>query len=211
MAIDIKNMRYERIVSTGIYCQPAWQIRRFTGVVTPSYFDWTESPHRGLVMMIENRFQGFFRKERLSITDDKKAVRDLDTGIVYHHHFNPGPTHVAITEEILNQGYERQRAILDLLGKFWIHGAQTSRSLFVRQGCSSRDEALELYHVLKAQPGTMQCGLLLVCAPGRNIEIDHCSVHIEEGTEDVKSADEWTGDDTIWNRILRKYWCASPR
>lgn len=160
-------------------------------------------------MMLENGFQGFFRKDRLCITDDNKAVRDLDTGIIYGHHFSVRPKLVPVTQEMVSQGFERQRAMLSLLGKFWMRGIQTTETLVVRQSCRSCDEALELYEVLKRQAAPLQCGLLVVSAPGQQIEIDHCGIHVERGPEIVVSEDEWMGDDAAWNCILQKYWCGS--
>ena len=206
---NVQTRRYNRMISVGKYCQPAWQIRRFTGVQTPSYFDWTEAPHEGLVRILQHRFQGVFLKDRLSITPDEKSVRDLDTDILYHHHFSYGQTKTLLTPSMIETGYERQKAALGLMHRFWTHGIENYRTLFVRQDWCSREQAMELYSALQSQAGRFGCGLLVLCSPEFVLEIEHPHIHVEIGPPDPTTPDEWRGDDSAWNQILSKYWLSS--
>ena len=81
---------YDLVVSLGKNCQPAYQIRRYTGVQRAQVFDWCMTPDSALTQVIRHGFSGWFDPDQL-IPHSDGAYKHRESGVVFLHEFNSFP------------------------------------------------------------------------------------------------------------------------
>lgn len=101
-------MRYSKVISFGLSCQPAKHIRAQLSQPEAYYFDWMISPLPALIRCIEDDFAGLLRPENLSYSDTRRIrIRDAANGLEYQHDFpvdatNPDPS----KRDVILEGFQ---------------------------------------------------------------------------------------------------------
>lgn len=125
-------MVYDRIVSLGSACEPAYQIRSHTGKSEADYFDWLITPAESLITAIETDFSGFDNKQDFVITEDKGSVINNRTKIEYRHSFPRGSDGL-IRDDFLTSFSEYEARTAYLLGRWRSNFSRPGRVLFIRR------------------------------------------------------------------------------
>lgn len=82
-----------RLVSLGRACEVGFQIRLHTSQVGSDYFDWLITPFEGLMMALNQNFEGLMDGQDLYRQEDKNFVNNRRTGIQYGHVFRRNERH----------------------------------------------------------------------------------------------------------------------
>ncbi len=189
--------RYDDIVSLGRHCQPAYQIRRLTGVEAAGIFDWIYTTDDGLVRLIESGLAGFFALGELAV-GGHGVVEDGRTSTRFMHEFPPGSDIAA--QHAVHAGRfamlaERWRALL----------ASDRRALFVRvpsdPEADGRAVAERLRAAIARQAPRLRFTILVLSdnpaddAPwGQKGVLNH---HLRQ-----PEPYDWRGDDAVWAALL---------
>src|SRR5271165_6296285 len=100
----------QKVVSLGGNCMVTKEMRLFYDVHAANMFDWWITPGDGLVLLIENDFDGLFARENLQMVGDRRSVANLRYGILHHHDFHRNDEEdrvVAIDEERRQRNLEK--------------------------------------------------------------------------------------------------------
>lgn len=186
---------YDQIVSLGKNCQPAHQIRRFTGVTSAHLFDWLITPDDGLVMHISADLDGFFARERLAM--GRSCIVDVVTDTRFFHEFPK--------DSDFDQQYLEHQGRLAMLADRWRDLLRSDqRVLFVRQHAWNEDRratARRLRDALAAQAPRLRFDLLyLTGEPADDEPWGEHGIINRFLTQPVPYV--WTGDDSAWDRLL---------
>jgi Putative papain-like cysteine peptidase (DUF1796) len=188
--------RFDRVVSLGRSCQPAWQIRRFTGVEDAQVLDWVITSDAALTATLASGFDGWFHKDRLDFQPGRQAV-DRMTGVRFIHEFE--------NAEGLEDGHHRNSGrIIRLLMRWRVLMHSGERLLFVRShsddadvlGCANR--LVDLLMQSTSNPFE----LLYLVPPNLyhpNLRLDD----VQFAALDPKpEGTDWKGDSLAWDRVL---------
>ncbi len=190
----IESAGYDQIVSLGRACQPAYQLRRLTGVKAAHVFDWIITQDEGLIRWIETDLDGFFSRDRL-VADQDGVVIDEPTGTQFIHEFPPGAELETAHSENVGRFAMLVERWRDLL-------ASDQRILFVRQhgwGNDARAVALRLRETIAAQAPRLRFDLLYLTPDEQG---DWGEPGIINRLLRQPEPYEWTGDDDAWREIL---------
>jgi hypothetical protein len=202
-------MKFSRILSLGPDCQPAFRIRRHTGHPLAYYFDWIETPHAGLIRVLNARFENAFRREDLYISSDRKYVENRLTGIRYYHLFTKNPPDDLLEEDILSREYDKRSTVLAFLAAEWLETVSEHATLHIRQCAVTHDQALELYEAVASCSQGARPTLLYVTPPGEAIDSPSEHIYIVEGPRESLDPDEraraWRGDYDAWSKIFGRF------
>jgi hypothetical protein len=79
-------------ISFGCFCQPAYQIRRFTGIEKAYFFAWLITPIKSIGKVLRDfdsdHFLNINQPGGLPIADHGIRVLDLHTGVKFQHEFS---------------------------------------------------------------------------------------------------------------------------
>jgi hypothetical protein len=208
---------FDRIISLGCDCQPAYQIRRYTGVVSPAFFDWLYSPLPGLIETLRSAFEDSLDENNLIGTTNWMAetVVNKVTGLDFYH-FLPRCEDRAIDHARKGITWAKEIRKLNFLIREWKKAMQgVSRTLFVRQrsklGLETQSQENELFNVLRTVYSGIDVTLLVIERSAEwtpSTRVDKLAPKYYRGT--VKDA-KWPGDDTSWEIVLREVGCTRPR
>jgi len=189
----IASTEYDHVISLGRACQPAYQIRRLTGVRSAHVFDWIITPDDALIQWISSDFDGFFQRERLALGPDQ-CVIDRPTRTRFVHEFPPGTD----IDAVFDENAARYAALIERWRVLLRSGA---RVLFVRQheGDHARSTALRLRDLLSEKAPQLPFDLLCLT---ENEQSDWGAARIVNQRLPQPEPYVWTGDDAAWERIL---------
>jgi hypothetical protein len=202
--------RYNRLISLGKHCQPAHQIRRFTGIPAASYFDWIGTSHEAILYALRNGLEVVFHKRNLRVTADGLGAVDLVSGVTYRHHFSRTSVAKSVDLASIELGYENQRKKFDFLRERWAKSVTQDGTLFIRQDCPTAEQVAELYEALFEHIGHERFGLLIITLPDYELNIEHPNIHTAIGCQQAEPGKDWTGDNDVWDKILKPYWQPAP-
>ena len=188
--------RFDRVVSLGCSCQPAYQIRRLLNVEEAQIFDWVITEDRGVVHLIENGTRDFLVRDDLRWIDG--AMRSLRHGTRFLHEFPD--------EGSLEARFDAHSERFAALGERWRALMEADeRVLFVRKHAWDDDPqatAETLRDALRVAGPRLDFTLLYLTPPDqfdpswRTEGIEHRAVRQPEPYT-------WKGDDTVWETLLR--------
>jgi len=185
---------YDQVVSLGRACQPAYQLRRLTGVKTAHVFDWIITPDKGLLRWLETDLDQFFARDRLTV-DQRSVVIDQPTETQFLHEFPPGAD--------FEKAYEENAGRFAMLVERWRNLlASDQHVLFVRQHGWSNDAraaALRLRDTIAAQAPRLRFKLLYLTPDEQG---DWREQGIINRFLRQPEPYEWTGDDDAWGEVL---------
>lgn len=191
----LANSRFDRVVSLGCSCQPAFQIRRLLGIEEAQVFDWLITEDPGIIHLIKNAAEDVFRQNDLKWING--AVRSLTHGTRYMHEFP--------AEADIEKGFLENTARFATLTRRW-RDLMTSdeRVLFVRIHAWSEDPpamAVQLRDTLEAAAPRLRFELLYLTPP----ELFDPTWSVAGITHRPVAQPEpytWKGDDAVWERLL---------
>jgi predicted glycosyltransferase len=140
------------------------------------------------------------------ISDDRLTVIDQSNGISFRHNFSKFPGTKIIDPLSIERDYEQQSEKMNFLIRRWYQTIQSESVLFIRQEAPSVSEAQELYDVLAKQAGDNRVCLLILVPTGYDLPIKHPNIYVESGCAHSEDAEQWRGNNAIWDAILAKYW-----
>jgi hypothetical protein len=190
------TVRFDRVVSLGRSCQPAFQIRRYTGIEDAQLLDWVVTPDSALCHVLANSFEGWFQKDRLDFVPGSHAV-DRVSGVRFLHEFDKA--------ESLDEGH-RQHAgrMARLLFRWRALMISGERLLFVRSHFDEPDVlacARRLVEVL--QQSTSNPFEVLYLVPPVVFDPSHRIAGVTFAALDPKPEGfDWKGDNAAWDRVL---------
>ena len=206
--VAMTDLNHRKMVSLGRHCQPAYQLRRFTGQQTAFPFDWAISPFAVVTRLLRTDFCGAFLYPGLQIIEDGQVVLDKSTGMAYRHAFSRDQDTGRITRAILEREYASQYEKHLFLLERWRSVVRTEPTVFVRQEHLDAPQALELLATLRDYTGDRDTHLLLV-TPGQGLTRDSparpSNLFIAAGVPLPSSPSDWKGHDDVWDRLLHDY------
>ena len=158
--------RYDRIITLGGACSPAWQVRAYTGQTDAFPFDWLVLPFHALTMAIEHDFHDFTAPDVFEAT--AVGIRHRKFPSLYLHDFqiNHNPP----------DGWKD--AVADVLAKYefliarWRNAlCSRDRVLFVRHQGHFDDVEFKCVGALKAQEADRFCASLERHYPGLAFDV----------------------------------------
>ena len=116
--MPLVDNRLNKVVSLGGWCEPAWQIRKYTGEETAYFFDWLVSSAEAVVSLIENDFQHVFERHDLKLWKNGESVVDTSNGILFHHSFSRTDSGL-VDEKTIDEEYMAQKEKVSFLVGRW--------------------------------------------------------------------------------------------
>jgi hypothetical protein len=199
------KVAYQSVISLGAYCQCAYQIRRYTGCNSASYFDWLGTPYSGLIHELTHEFKTSFRLLSLRRTNGNRHVIDKVTGIIYAHTFSRDPHTATIRSLTILREFRKQREKREYLTTKWALRIRREDILFVRHGHLTTLEAYELYGLLRSHAGRNRIGLACLVPDNSDLNVRHEHIYVRSGFPIPAGAHDWRGDDLNWDAFFNEF------
>ena len=197
-------LAYDRLVSMGTYCETAAQIRRYSGIDTPSLFDWTLSGWEGLTKCIENDFSEFFKLPNLRTISDDYVVLDTATRFEFRHLYGVMGNR-KIQPGMIERDYRKHELALRFMIRNLNRSLDEEKVLLVRQGNPKPEQVLKLWSALERAHPAGWFDLLIVNTAKIVTEIDHPRIRVGLVQPPPKGPNAWLGDDITWSRVLEEH------
>lgn len=186
---------YYPIISLGINCQVAYQLR-IHGLRHEAFpFDWIICPFEALVALIENHFEHFLDPEYLRFvhTETEKCIVNTLYNVKFLHDFKLVPHFM--------QDYEKVKAMYDRRIKRFYHNLQnTPRALLIRRKITQA-QAIQLQQVLQKQfPDTHF--LLLAVDNTYEIKKEWDIPQVKNYYMPQQPTQTWKGDTALWTELF---------
>lgn len=186
---------YYPIISLGINCQPAYQMR-LHGLRYEAYpFDWIICPFTALITLIENKFEHFLEPKYLILVKNEKEKCILNTfyGIKFVHDFR--------LDESFMEDYEKVYEIYSRrIERFYQRMNESSRALMIRRKIT-KIEAQQLKEVLqKLFP--KNDFLIIAIDNSAEIKTDWQINGIINWYMSITPAQTWKGDTSLWTELF---------
>ena len=194
------------MVALGRSCQVSYQIRRYTGQDSASYFDWLGVPFEGLLYTLRQRMQGCFERADLERAANGTTIMHKQTGISFRHLFSRLEGSELIDLEALDREYPAKAAKMQAMAARWFEVFAAERPLFVRHDALTREQAHLLYEELALHAEGRHFELLIVLPPGEAWQSGHPFIHGESGVPPSTGPCDWKGDSRLWEQVLARYW-----
>lgn len=205
---------YEKCISLGATCTPAWQIRNYCHSAKAYPFDWLVTPFSSLIQIIENDFEKFIGPDDLQVIWDGGTVMNTRYNILHHHDFQRVSGKInsgwkASTAEVASK-YEylanRWRSLSEYDGKvlFVRHqGHLDSDFRYLRP--LDEDDMRILQNALSHHFPGLDFDILFVTAgssAARSPRLHHASVRYANEADWPNPDDRWKGATSDWARLL---------
>src|SRR5580693_9304488 len=155
---------YDRLISLGCNCQPAFQIRRRCPENKTFFFDWLVTPLKGLMDTLETDFRHVFREDNLACDESGRFVEDRRNGLQFYHLFSRDDEG-KVQPSTIRLEYARHRAKIDFLIDRWHSTLRNSRVLLIRVAENGvREDVCGLQRLLHQKYPTIVFDLLLINA-----------------------------------------------
>ncbi len=188
------NGNYHKVISLGLACQPAFQIRRIFGGIQKTYpFDWVVTSTDGLIHEINSNLSEFFSLPNLE-RNDAGLVINQQSRTQFIHEFPAGLDY--LEQHAIHAPRYARRALRwrRLMGS-------GSRVLFVHDNRRSKrpvTQARRLRDCLETRAPRLHQHLLSIVTPGTDCPdergISFWPMPLTPGV--------WTGDDAAWSAML---------
>ncbi|WP_294538069.1 DUF1796 family putative cysteine peptidase [uncultured Rhodoblastus sp.] len=193
-------MRFDKVISLGLACGAAYQIRRRFDQTETYPFDWLVTQMNGLLQLLDGDFKGFLCKDNM--VEHETYVEDTAFCIKFFHDFPENKCNDASMEEVREK---YQRRITRWRGTI----KQVSSVLFVRSmAFNLADEVMdwEQCERLGAHLDNLRSGMnwrLLVSNPSSSGIAPRSSKHIALRRLDFPMTPfVWSGDDQAWSDLF---------
>ncbi|GMU19638.1 MAG: hypothetical protein AMXMBFR12_08300 [Candidatus Babeliales bacterium] len=186
---------YYPIISLGINCQVAYQLR-IHGLRYEAYpFDWIICPFDALIALIENKFKDFLAPEYLQLicTENEKYILNNLYGIKFLHDFKLNPNFMDDYEKVRST-YERR------IHRFYQKLSEPCRALVIRRKIS-KEQANQLKQVLQKQ-FPLADFLILAVDNSHEIKEDWNIAHVKNCYLPITPGQDWKGDSALWTELF---------
>lgn len=186
---------YSPIISLGINCQVAYQLR-LHGLRYEAYpFDWIICPFDALITLIENKFKNFLAPEYLQFicTENEKHILNTLYGIKFLHDFKLTPQFMDDYEKVKTT-YERR------IQRFYQNLSKTCKALLIRRKIS-KEQAFQLKQTLQKEFPFVD---FLILAIDNTLEIkeDWDITHVKNFYMPIVPGQDWKGDPALWKELF---------
>lgn len=192
---DAAPQPYNPIISLGINCQVAYQLR-IHGLRYEAYpFDWIICPFEALIQLLENKFEDFLAPEYLVFIHTEKDKHILHTkyGIKFLHDFKLVP-HFMNDYEKVKTTYDRR------IKRFYQKLSEPCRALLIRRKITKK-QAIQLKQVLQQQ--FPQANFLIQAIDNsEEIKVDWDLEMIKNYYMPVGSEQTWKGNTILWTELF---------
>lgn len=149
-----------RVISLGIRCEIAYQVRLHTEKDDSDYFDWLVTPFPALADIIRTDFKHAFNAADLARFENASGIYNKNNNIIYYHAF-PMNDERKISENFLEYYAEVKSKFDYLANKFIRHCESGAPTIFVRREISA-PEADSLVNVISERYPRLPFKLLVV-------------------------------------------------
>ncbi|USB31886.1 DUF1796 family putative cysteine peptidase [Paenibacillus sp. YPG26] len=192
---------YDALFSLGANCQTAYQLRRLGARHAAGPLDWfISSSHRGLIAVLQNRFEDFMKLDHLKLVGQFKTcycIKDEKYDIFSYHDFP-----VTLPPDRWTEAYQEfQSRQLRRQERFLQTASRAERILYIRMG-STLDEAIHLQQILSEL--TAHSFTLLIVNTGHKTTQKICP-EFKQGIimAELNKGSDWRGDDQGWEQLLQ--------
>jgi hypothetical protein len=196
-------MPYDRLVALGTHCEPAAQIRRYTGKDAAGLFDWIETNWDGLINCIETDFANFFKLENLRACRNDNGVTDLGTNFVAMHLYGEKGNR-KILPGMIERDYRRVSTSLKFMIRSFNEMLDEENVLLVRLGHAPTDTILRLWTALERAHPAGRFDLLIVNKGEFQTKVDHPRIRVDVVAPPAPGPNAWLGDDASWEAVLAR-------
>lgn len=206
---------FDSYIGLGFDCEATIQLRRLTGRDQAHVFDWHLSSHEALTHLLRTDFAGFFDRENLVVTEDRRYVRYEPSGLRVRHLFRPDRDGL-MRPELVDQDYPELRARAEHLLERWRATTRSARAvLYVRRDpydAFTAEQLVELRDVLRDHHPGHRFALLwardaalpdVAALDGEVAELAD-GLYMAGVPVPQPRAVHWQGDDAAWDRLFPK-------
>jgi hypothetical protein len=207
------------IIPLGCHCGPAWWMRNINLRVFAFPFDWCIVPYKSLYRVIDNNFKDYFNKENLvpsstpywstylydfyqriyhtGVDGSSGAVLDKHFEILFNHDFpNHEPETIATHYDTQYKKYARR------IKRFFDELKSGKHIYFLRMHDITKDETLELHHLIKSKFSTTSFTLLAIGSDPQEFSEDWNIPHIKNLYISRDDANEFPPSEIFWQKFL---------
>jgi hypothetical protein len=197
-------MPYDRLVAFGGHCEPASQIRRYTGKDATGLFDWIETNWDGMIDCIETDFAHFFKLENLRACRNDNGVTDLRTNFVAMHLFGETGNR-KILPGMIERDYRRISTSLKFMIRRFNEMLDEEHVLLVRIGHAPAETILRLWNALERAHPAGKFELLIVNKLGEpQTTIEHPRIRVDVVAKPAPGPNAWLGDNASWDAVFAR-------
>lgn len=188
---------YTPIISLGMNCQVAYQLR-IHGLRYESYpFDWLICPADAMIALIENNFEHFLEPQYLQFIHTEKEKHILNTyyNIKFIHDFKLNDSFMDDYEHVCQQ-YSRR------IQRFYQKMNESSRALLFRKNITHQQTAklTDLLHRLFPHNSF----LIVAVDNSDEIKTDWQIANAINYFMPIIPGQNWKGDDGLWAELFAK-------